>query len=131
MGLMLPAPSGKLIVVSLPVGATTTITGTGKLDKDENGGTFKFTAKVGSVPVLKGSGDLCKDTTINFPLGAGSIKFHGLNCPVSAGDIAVIMDVSILGESNDLVNIELTADSDSGDKVLCVNINTNGVSVVV
>merc|ERR1711904_492080 len=108
----------------LDMGATTTLVGSGTLDADQNGGTFNFKAKAGPIPVLKGSGNLCEDTTIKFPLGAGSIKFHALDCPIKAGDISLTLDVEVLGESssNDLLDISLTANSDQGDKLLCMDI---------
>jgi hypothetical protein len=108
----------------LDLGGTTTLVGSGTLDADQAGGTFKFVAKAGPIPVLKGSGNLCEDTTIKFPLGAGSIVFHGLDCPVAAGDISLTLDVEVLGDSasNALLDISLTAESDTGDKLVCMDI---------
>merc|ERR1719163_776654 len=109
---------------SFDLGVKTTLVGKGTLDTDENGGTFKFVAKTGPLPVLKGSGSVCEDTTINLPLGAGSIKFHGLDCPVKAGDIAVTLDVDILGDSstdaNSMLETTTSAESDAGEKLFCM-----------
>lgn len=115
----------------LDLGTKATLVGKGTLDKDESSGTFKFVAKAGPIPVLKGSGSLCEDTTINLPLGAGSLKFYGLDCPVKAGDIAIKIDADILSSStdaNDLLDISLTAESDDGDKLLCMDIKAKDVT---
>lgn len=98
--------------------------GTGVLSKDEDGGTFNFVAKAGPIPVLKGSGNLCEDTTIDMPLGAGSIVFHAIDCPKTAGDIEIDLDINVLSEefTNDLIKVSLTAEGTSGDKLLCMDI---------
>jgi len=52
--------------------------------------------------------------------------FHTLGCPAKAGELEIHLDVNILhtfvNETNDLLNIDLTAKSDVGHKVLCMNI---------
>jgi len=115
----------------LDIGTKTTIVGSGTLDKDENAATFKFVAKLGPIPVLKGSGSVCEDTTINLPLGAGTILFHGIDCPVKAGDLAISLDLDILSassDSNDLTDIKVTVDSDTGDKLVCMDIKAKDAS---
>jgi len=115
----------------LDIGTKTTIVGSGTLDKDENAATFKFVAKLGLIPVLKGSGSVCEDTTIKLPLGAGSILFHGIDCPVKAGDLAISLDLDILSsssDSNDLTDIKVTVDSDTGDKLVCMEIKAKDAS---
>merc|ERR1711862_580016 len=108
---------------SLDLGKNT-LKGKGTLTKDEDGGTFKFTAKAGPIPVLSGSGDLCQDSTINLPLGAGSVIFKSVGCPVKAGDIELDIDINILSAevTNDLVKIAVTVESTSGDSLLCLNL---------
>merc|ERR1711937_864864 len=98
--------------------------GTGTLTQDEDGGSFEFKAKAGPITILKGSGNLCEENTINLPLGAGKVVFHALNCPAKAGDIEVDLDIDILSSysSNDLVSVSLTAEATSGDKLLCLNV---------
>merc|ERR1711862_843220 len=108
--------------VKLAFPGKTTITGTGLLDEDSSAGQFKFDAKLGGVSVLKDGGSLCEDKHIVMPLNAGTIDFHGLSCPVSAGEISVSLDISLLDSSavsNDLITIDLSALSDTGDKLLC------------
>lgn len=110
----------------------TTITGSGLLDEDSSSGQFKFDAKVAGVSVLKDGGSLCDDKDITLPLNAGSIKFHGISCPVSAGEVSVTLDVNLLDSSlasNDLVTIDLSALSDTGEKLLCASLQTNGKTV--
>merc|ERR1711862_548173 len=66
-------------------------------------------------------GSLCEDNHIVMPLNAGTIDFHGLNCPVASGEISVKLDINLLDSTvaNDLITIDLSALSDKGDKLLC------------
>merc|ERR1712083_742977 len=96
----------------------TQMVGKGFLDMDVDGGSFAFTAKTGPVTILSGGEDLCGETKIDFPLGAGSIVFHGVqNCPTPAGEVEIDLDLNVLSTqmTNDLVNIEVTATSTAGD----------------
>merc|ERR1712048_118401 len=86
----------------------------------------KFDAKLAGVSVLKDGGSLCEDKHIVMPLNSGTIDFHGVNCPVAAGEISVSLDVNLLetgAVSNDLVTIDLSALSDTGDKLLCASLS--------
>jgi len=82
--------------------------------------------------LLSGGGSICEDTTINLPLGAGSITVKGLECPIPAGDIWVEVDMSLLtppeikeGE-NSLISIHIDGNADdTGDQVLCLDIDVN------
>jgi hypothetical protein len=107
--------------------------GTGVLSKDEDGGSFIFVAKAGPIPVLKGSGNLCEDTTINMPLGAGSVVFHAIDCPRAAGAIEIDLDINVLSEevTNDLLKISLTAEGTTGDKLLCMDIGVQSAAAEV
>merc|ERR1719384_1501079 len=101
--------------------------GVGTLDADQEGGTFDFNAKVLGVSILKGSGNLCEDTTIKFPLNTGSLVVRGMNCPVKAGSIEVDIDVSPLTAnpfSNDLVKISITAANTAGEDLFCLDLTT-------
>jgi len=74
------------------------------------------------VSVLKDGGSLCEDKHIVMPLNAGTIDFHGINCPVATGEISVKLDINLLDSSavsNDLITIDLSALTDKGDKLLC------------
>merc|ERR1712151_936316 len=64
-----------------------------------------------------------------LPDGAGTIQFHALDCPTKAGQIDVKLDLDLADSfANDLINIQLSALSSSGDKLLCMEIETNGVA---
>merc|ERR1712048_393579 len=113
--------------LEIPIGATTNLVGKGSIDEDVNSATFTFVAKVGPVPILKGSGNVCEDNTIKLPLGAGSILVHGIDCPRAAGDVELKLDITALASAeaiNGLVNIQLDASSDTGDKLLCAALTT-------
>jgi len=113
--------------LEIPLGTTTTLTGKGTIDQDINSATFSFVAKVGPVPLLKGSGNVCEDNTIKLPLGAGSILVHAIDCPAPAGDVELKLDIEALASAqamNGLVNIQLDVASDTGDKVLCAHLTT-------
>jgi len=115
--------------VKLALPGSTTITGTGLVDQDTNAGQFKFDAKLAGVSVLKDGGSLCEDKEITMPLNAGSIKFYSVNCPVAAGEISVKLDVNLADASssvsNDLLTIDLSALSDTGDKLMCASLSVD------
>jgi cathepsin B len=113
--------------IALP--GKTSLTGSGFLSADEAGGQFKFTAKAAGIQVLSGGGDLCEDNVITLPDGAGQITFHALDCPTAAGQIDVKLDLDLADSvANDLINIQLSALSTSGDKLMCMEIETNGMT---
>jgi cathepsin L len=106
-----------------------TITGSGDLDADQTGAHFTLKVKKGVLPLISGKGNICEDTTIKLPLGAGSFTVKGLDCPTKAGKVDVNVDLDILSadlfdDSNDLVtiSIEATAD-DTGDEVICLTVH--------
>jgi len=116
-----------LAPLTLPTGQTTHMKGVGTLDTDQEGGTFEFNAKVLGISILKGSGNLCEDTTIKFPLNTGTLVVKGMNCPVKAGQIEVDIDVSPLTSglvSNDLVKISVTAANTAGEDLFCLALTT-------
>jgi len=115
-----------LAPLDVDVGSTQLV-GKGFLDEDVDGGSFSFTAKAGAVTILSGGGDLCSETKIDFPLGAGSIVFKGVSCPAPAGEIEIDLDLQILSTQtfNDLVNIRVGATSTSSEKLLCMDITTD------
>merc|ERR1712157_472099 len=122
-----------LAPLDIDVGQTKLV-GKGFLDEDVEGGSFAFTAKSGPVTILTGGGDLCSETKIDFPLGAGSLVFHGVSqCPAAAGEIEIDLDLNVLSTTavNDLVNIQVTATSTSGEKLLCMQITTDDGKTLV
>jgi len=114
----------------LPLGATTTVTGSGILDETQAGGSFDFKATVAGIPVTKGSGDLCQGADLTLPLGVGKITIKPLACPVQAGDAAVVLDITLASliisqEVNSLVKVDLTAATTTGDKLFCMKLNVD------
>jgi hypothetical protein len=88
---------------------------------------YKVSAKAGGVPVFSHSGDACGPDTIKLPLGLGEIDFKGFSCPISPGAVELDLDLTLaaaIPSSMAKVAISLTAAATSGDKALCVNINT-------
>jgi hypothetical protein len=77
--------------------------------------------------VLSHSGDACNADTIKFPAGLGQIVFKGFSCPIHPGKVSLALDTTVSGSVPSKfarLNIQLTAQSSSGDKILCVNVKT-------
>jgi len=117
---------------NIEVPGDSTIVGSGTLDADQTSASFTLTAKKGFMTLLSGGGSICEDTTINFPLGVGSVTVKGLECPIPAGDLAVEVDLSLLAPSayedgeNSLISIHIEGNADdTGDQVLCLDIDVN------
>jgi C1A family cysteine protease len=109
----------------------TTVVGTGTLDADQTSASFSLKVKKGLIPLISGKGNLCEDTSITLPLGAGSFTVKGLDCPIKAGDVSVSVDLdlaSTLFEDGEnalaTIHIDATAD-DTGDQVLCMDIDAS------
>jgi cathepsin L len=126
------AKINSLTPASIDMPGKATIVGTGALDSDQTTASFTLKVKKGIVPLIKGGGSICEDTTIKVPLGAGSFTVKGLDCPIKTGDVSVEVDLDILSafdDENDLldIHIEATAD-DTGDQVICLDVAaTQGV----
>jgi hypothetical protein len=109
------------------LGTKTTLAGKGTVDEAIQGASYKVSAKAGGVPVFSHSGDACGPDTIKLPLGLGEIDFKGFSCPISPGAVELDLDLTLaaaIPSSMAKVAISLTAAATSGDKALCVNINT-------
>jgi cathepsin L len=109
----------------------TTVVGTGTLDADQTSASFSLKVKKGLIPLISGKGNLCEDTSITLPLGAGSFTVKGLECPIKAGDVSVSVDLDLASSlfedgENALatIHIDATAD-DTGDQVLCMDIDAS------
>jgi len=79
----------------------------------------------GFIPIFSHTGDACKPEKIKLPAGAGEIDMKG--CPISAGAAELDLDLTLsssIPAKLARVTIELTAQSSSGDKALCVQIKT-------
>ena len=65
------------------LGKNLTITAIGQVKTEtvRVGSNYTLTMKYGNVQVLQGSYPLCGDSTVDLPLGLGTIILQGLNCP--------------------------------------------------
>jgi C1A family cysteine protease len=114
---------------SVVLGAKTSLVGKGKVDEAIPGASYKLVAmETWGIPVFSHSGDACKPETIKLPAGAGEIDMKGFKCPMSAGDVELDLDLSLssaIPAKLARITIELTAQSSTGDKVLCTKIKTS------
>merc|ERR1712166_1711643 len=115
---------------SITVPGSSTIVGSGVLDADQTSAHFSLKVKKGIIPFVSGKGNLCEDTTINLPLGAGSFTVKGLTCPIKAGNVDLEVDLSLLSSDvfedgdNSLLSIKIDANADdTGDQVICLNVD--------
>jgi C1A family cysteine protease len=116
---------------SIQVPGKSTVVGTGSLDADQTSASFSLKVKKGIIPFLSGKGNLCEDTVINLPLGAGSFTVKAMSCPVKAGDVSVEVDLDLASSlfedgENSLATIHIDANADdTGDQVLCLDIDAS------
>merc|ERR1712195_259428 len=87
---------------SITVPGSSTIVGSAVLDADQTSAHFSLKVKKGIIPFVSGKGNLCEDTTINLPLGAGSFTVKGLTCPIKAGNVDLEVDLSLLSSDASL-----------------------------
>jgi len=117
----------------LTLGQNTHITGSGKLDKAESGGSGAIKVKAG--PISQNYDlDLCSGKTINLPLGLGSVVWAGLTCPVAPGTVSVGVDIklsSAIPAGFAKATVDITGASTTGDKLLCMEIVTSPAYTLV
>jgi hypothetical protein len=109
---------------TISIGGSSTLTGTGALDKDEAGGSFVLNAKFGIIKE-KYTGDVCSPKTFNLPLGLGHVDWKGMKCPLAKGDVSVQIGTTLAGSipaSLASGTISLTATATNSDKLLCVDV---------
>jgi hypothetical protein len=112
---------------TVSLGTKTTLAGKGTIDEAIEGASYKLSAKAGFISLFSHNGDACGPDTIKLPLGLGEINMKGFSCPISPGDVELDLDLTLAASippSLAKVAISLTAAATSGDKALCVNINT-------
>jgi hypothetical protein len=126
---------------SMPLGGTTTITGTGQLNKDVTGASFAMkTTGVGGIKLLDCSADDASKPA-SCPLKAfgvtvGTISFNGVKFPLKAGAISGVpsMDVKLpasLPKFATGTTTTLTVTASSGEQVLCVAVTTKAEAAEV
>lgn len=111
----------------LTLGSKTSIAGKGSLDEAMQAVSYSVDAKVGFIKLFSHTGDACKPDTIKLPAGVGEITMKGFKCPISAGDAELDLDVSLsssIPAKLARLTIDLSAKSSTGDKALCVQIQT-------
>jgi cathepsin B len=116
-----------LAPTSVTLGTKTSLAGKGSIDEAIPAATYKVVAKEGPIPIFSHSGDACKPGTIKLPAGTGQIDMKGFKCPISPGNVELDLDLTLssaIPAKLARVAIELTAQSSTGDKALCVKINT-------
>jgi hypothetical protein len=107
------------------------IIGSGTLDSDQTSAHFNLKVTKAGIPFFSGKGNICEDTSFKLPLGTGSFTVKGLDCPLSAGNINVEVDLDILSEffedgENSLLSIHIDASADdTGDQVLCLDVDAS------
>jgi len=119
---------------ALPIGQTTTVTGSGNTDEQVTAGGFQITAKFGPVTEHY-SGDVCSKKVFHLPAFLGSITWNGLSCPVAKGLVRVGVDVKLsaiipakLAKGDILIK---AGDANSNGNLICLDIKTSGVETVV
>jgi hypothetical protein len=116
----------------LTIGRKTTITGTGVVDEDVEGGTFE--AHLGltkGLVLLDCSGDASQRKKCGFPLNTGSLTFDGVSFPMKAGMQDITLDLLIsrlIPSSLVKTTTNLVAVSNSGQKIFCINVFTGKAS---
>lgn len=124
-----------LAPTTLPIGKTTTVTGSGNVDKQVTGGAFTIVAKFGPVTEHY-SGDVCAKKVFHLPAFLGQITWDGLNCPVAKGPVSVGVDVklaSIIPAKLAVGDISIKAAEKEGsqDNLICLDIKTSGAQTIV
>jgi len=115
---------------TLTLGQKTKATGTGSLDEAVIGGSFVIDVSAGIIKKTF-TGDICTAKTFNLPLGAGSVTWDGMKCPIAVGAASVAVDIllsSALPAGLAKATIQLKATAKSGDKLLCMEIDTAPVA---
>jgi len=117
---------------SVEVPGKVSIVGSGALDSDQTTAHFSLKVKKGIIPFVSGKGNICEDTTINLPLGAGSFTVKGLECPIKAGNVDIEVDLDLLSADlfedgeNSLLTIHIDANADdTGDQVICLDVDAS------
>merc|ERR1711862_779598 len=113
---------------SIETGTTAQVVGTGTLDEDITGGTFSAVVKAAGVTIVSCSGDASADIVCKLPLGVGSISVKALPFPMSAGSTSITAEVktiSLIPAKLAVTTSHVEAVTDTGDKLACLDLNTN------
>lgn len=112
----------------LALGQETAVTGSGSVDEEITGGKFSLEVKAGGGIVHKTfHGDICEASTFELPIGAGSITWDGLGCPIAAGKVSVGTKIKMSGAlpaSLAQAAIVIKGEGAKGEDLLCMGIDT-------
>merc|ERR1711904_88025 len=81
--------------------------------------------KAAGVTVTSCKGDICSASKCSLPAGTGSVNFHGVSCPLAAGDVSLDFDVSVsrfVPSSLAHLDVEMSATGSAG-KLLCAKLS--------
>eukprot|EP00658_Telonema_sp_P-2_P064932 TRINITY_DN54297_c0_g1_i1.p2 TRINITY_DN54297_c0_g1~~TRINITY_DN54297_c0_g1_i1.p2 ORF type:complete len:199 (+),score=46.40 TRINITY_DN54297_c0_g1_i1:144-740(+) len=118
---------------SIALGATTTLTGTGTLNKQVTGGTFTMTMTgIGGLKLVDCSGDASKAQSCDIKvlgLKLGSLDFAGVTFPVPAGPTSGIPKISVtlpknLPASASSTTTDVTVTDTAGNQMMCITVDT-------
>jgi len=112
---------------SVEPGQMTLVSGSGHLDTTVSDGSFDITVKAAGMTVASCKGDICSASKCALPAGTGSVNFHGVACPLAAGDASLDFDVSVskfVPASLARLDIEITSEGSAG-KLLCAKLSTS------
>jgi len=107
------------------------IVGTGTLSEDI-GEEVEFESSM-RLKFLNCAGDATKGKKCNFPLKLGSIEMKAVNVPLSAGDQEIDVDLQLAKILPDgtVSTTHVTAVTESGDKLFCLDVNTGPMASAV
>jgi len=112
--------------LSVTLGTTTTLTGTGTVDEDITAAEFTAVVYASGVKVTSCSGDGTVDIVCKLPLGAGQIAVKALDYPIAAGTVTIEAEMqtsSLLPASLAKVDAEIRATEQNGEDAICLNVH--------
>jgi hypothetical protein len=118
---------------SLTLGQETDIVGVGDLDEEVQDGTYTLSVHA-SIISKTFSGKLGEKSTFELPLGIGSLSWDGLSLPLAKGTQKVGVSVKLsaaIPEKFAAATIQVQAKDASGNKLLCLQVNTKPQSIVL
>lgn len=112
--------------LTVTLGTTTTLTGTGTVDEDVTAAHFDAVVYASGVKVTSCSGDGTTDIVCKLPLGAGQIAVKALDYPIAAGTVTIEAEMqtsSLLPASLAKVDAQIRATEQNGESAICLNVH--------
>jgi len=120
---------------SVETGTTTTFKATGTLSKNVTGGKLNLEAAMTGFPysglASVRNHNICQPKTIELRtwyLWCGTIKFRGLDCPVSSGPVSLDFELTVnsaLPAGKAYMQADVSSTASSGEPLLCATITTS------